>query len=103
MHFLFSFHHLTLVFLFFKKKNLEIFFILFSIRLSRSHELDNKFDGLTWVDSILINYSGYRFVMLIQVESNHFICHFLIQFYPFVFNEMRIKFIYSLFEKLFLF
>jgi len=54
MYFMFSFHHLTLVFLFLKKIDLEIFFVFFSIGLSRSHELDNEFDGLTWVDSIFI-------------------------------------------------
>lgn len=54
MYFMFSFHHLTLVFLFLKKIDLEIFFVFFFIGLSRSHELDNEFDGLTWVDLIFI-------------------------------------------------
>jgi hypothetical protein len=31
-----------------------IFYVFFSIRISWSHDLNNKFDGLTWVDLLFI-------------------------------------------------
>jgi len=70
--------------------NFVIFYVLFSIGLSRSHDLSCGFDRLTRVSLLLILWVTCLSCQLGLIQTSSFVL-FITLFIRFVFNGLRIK------------